>query len=119
MESTFELVGTAIPFFRVAPPTRPKILHDRGHLEKYSPRKATAEDRAELRKWIMRLEAGEAIQGVPFLPHNDLPDALAAYRHFLFGEGRERTFLYDRYVQNDVSGSTTLGNAILQAQFAA
>jgi hypothetical protein len=80
---------------------------------------ASEEDRAELRKWIGRLEIGEAVQGIPFLPKNDLPDALAAYRHFLFGKGQDRTFSYERYVKNDDSGAVTLANAILQAQLAA
>lgn len=118
-ESTFEMVGMPVPVFKVGPPSRPKIVHDDGHLGKFAPRKPTAADLAELRKWIARLEAGEAIQGLPFLPHNDIPDALAAYRHFLFGEGRDRRFLYDRYVQNDPSGKVTVENAIFQAQSAA
>ena len=53
------------------------------------------------------------MQGVPFVPHNDLPDALAAYRHFLHGGGTDRAFSYERYVTNDLSGKITLDNAIL------
>lgn len=62
------------------------------------------------------MEAGEAAQGVPFVPHNEIPDALAAYRHFLFGHGADRTFSYERYVAGDTSGATTLANAMLDAQ---
>jgi hypothetical protein len=116
VESTLQLVGSAIPVFRVGPPQRPAIKHDDGFLGKFAPRKATDEDRAQLRAWIARLEVGEAIQGIPFLPKNNLPDALAAYRHFLFGDGKDRTFSYDRYVDQDASGRTTLANAIFQAQ---
>jgi hypothetical protein len=42
----------------------------------------------------------------------DLTDALAAYRHFLDGDGRPRIFSYDRYVMIDRSGQLTLRNAI-------
>jgi hypothetical protein len=59
------------------------------------------------------LEGAEAVQGVPFVPHNDLPDALAAYRHFLYGRGTDRTFSYERYVAGDGSGKVTLDNAVL------
>ncbi len=49
----------------------------------------------------------------------DLVDGIAAYNHFLNGKGIQRTFSYDRYVNNDNSGRTTLRNAILDAQDAA
>jgi len=108
-----------IPVFTVGPPQRPRIVHDDGFLGRFPPRRPTANDYAELTKWIGRLEVGEAIQGLPFLPKNDLPDALAAYRHFLFGHGKDRTFSYERYVQNDDSGRETLKNATFQAQMGA
>lgn len=118
-ESTIAFVGMPIPVFTVGPPVRPAIKHDDGFLGKFPARKPTAKDYAELSVWIGKLEIGEAIQGVPFLPKNDLPDALAAYRHFLFGKGKDRTFLYERYVQNDASGKVTIENAVLQARLAA
>ena len=62
------------------------------------------------------LEAAESVQKVPLVPHNDLPDALAAYRHFLYGKGADRTFSYDRYVLGDDSGRITLENALIDAQ---
>jgi hypothetical protein len=108
-----------VPVFRSGPPQRPSIHHDDGFLGKYPPRAPTASDYAELTTWMARLEAGEAIQGVPFLPKNDLPDALAAYRHFLFGKGADRTFSYEKYLRDDPSGHATLANAILQARVAA
>jgi hypothetical protein len=70
-------------------------------------------DRAKYAEWAALLEAAEAAQGIPLIPHNDLPDALAAYRHFLYGKGADRTFWYERYVASDASGKTTLANAIL------
>lgn len=56
---------------------------------------------------------------MPFAPKNDIPDALAAYRHFLTGRGAARTFSYERYAANDTSGRTTLRSAILEAMGAA
>jgi hypothetical protein len=70
-------------------------------------------DKAKYAQWAALLEAAEAAQGVPLIPHNDLPDALAAYRHFLYGRGTDRTFSYERYVSGDISGKVTLDNAIL------
>lgn len=49
-ETTFEMVGMPVPVFKVGPPSRPKIVHDDGHLGKFAPRKATAADVDELRK---------------------------------------------------------------------
>jgi hypothetical protein len=45
-----------------------------------------------------------------------LVDGTAAYRHFLEAGGQKRVFSYERYVQNDQSGRTTLNNAILDIQ---
>ena len=69
-----------------------------------------------LKGWRLALEGAEAAQGVPFVPHNQLPDALAAYRHFLYGAGKPRKFSYDRYVANDKSGRLTLENAAADLQ---
>jgi hypothetical protein len=46
----------------------------------------------------------------------DLVDANAAYRHFLDGDGTDRQFSYERYIENDPSGQTTLNNLIADAQ---
>ena len=58
------------------------------------------------------LAAGEALRP-------DLVDGLAAYRHFLSGNGKPRFFSYERYVMSDRAGRITLGNAILDFQDAA
>ena len=100
----------------LGPPKRPNIVHDNGFLDKYALRKPTSSDYAAEAKAIMLLEAGEAVQDVPFAPHNHLSDALGAYRHFLFGDGKDRTFSYERYVASDESGKVTLKNAIKDAQ---
>jgi hypothetical protein len=90
-----------------------------GHLSRQgvprrtSPARAVDSGPAAVRRVGPLLEAAEAAQGVPLIPHNDLPDALAAYRHFLYGKGTDRTCSYERYVANDTSGKTTLENAVL------
>jgi len=102
--------------YSIGPPVRPTIHHDNGFLDHFSLRKPGIGDYREYAKWIGILEAGEAGQGVPLVPHNDIPDGLAAYRHFLFGKGAGRVFSYERYVANDPSGSLTLSNATKDAQ---
>ncbi len=94
--------------YQISPPQRPKITHDNGFLS-LGKRFATTEDYLKLAKWKAMLEAGEAFR-------SDLTDALAAYRHFLIGKGVQRNFNYERYIENDQSGKTTLKNAILDIQ---
>lgn len=100
-------------------PRRPEIRHDNGHLDFFPRRAPTLVDRAQLVKWKAILGGAEAAQGVPGLPSNNIPDGLAAYRHFLNGWGAPRTFSYERYVANDASGRTTLKSAIVEAMGAA
>jgi len=102
--------------YTIGPPTRPNIHHDNGYLDKFPPRAPTSSDYAKRALWLAKLEGGESIQGIPLLPHNDLPDALPAYRHFLSGTGKDRTFSYERYVASDANGKKTLTNSILDAR---
>ncbi|ABB30526.1 hypothetical protein GeomeDRAFT_2218 [Geobacter metallireducens RCH3] len=103
--------------YAIGPPTRPKnIRHDNGFLDSFARRKPTAKDYEEYARWISRLEGVEAIQGVPFVPHNNLPDALAAYRHFLRGNGKDHLFSYERFVSSDPSGAVILSSAVLDAR---
>ncbi len=106
-------VTTSIAQYKIGSPTRPNIYHDNGFLDKFSPRKPTAADREQFAKWAAILEAAEAAQDVPLVPHNDIPDALAAYRHFLYGKGKDREFSYERYVKNDRAGAVTFESAII------
>ncbi|MBA8876615.1 hypothetical protein [Phyllobacterium myrsinacearum] len=105
--------------YRRGAPHRPSITHDNGFLDKFARRAPTTEDRMNYARWRAKLELGESIQGVPGVPHNNLPDALAAYRHFLDGSGSDRTFGYERYVANDPSGQVTLQSAMVEAMGAA
>ncbi|MFN6947247.1 MAG: DUF4157 domain-containing protein [Cytophagaceae bacterium] len=91
--------------FRIGPPSRPSINHDNGFLDVYEPRDPNVFDRMKLMKWRGMLEASEALRP-------DLVDANAAYRHFLSGNGADRNFSYERYVENDPSGALVLNNAI-------
>jgi hypothetical protein len=97
--------------YQIGPAIRPAIRHDNGFLDRFARRQPTIADRAKYAKWATLLEAAEAAQSIPLIPHNDLPDALAAYRHFLYGKGADRTFSYERY--GDASGKTTFDNAVL------
>jgi hypothetical protein len=71
-------MGEPTATYTVGPALRPPIHHDNGFLDKYPPRDPTLGDRASFAKWAGILEGAEAIQHVPLVPHNDLPDALAA-----------------------------------------
>jgi hypothetical protein len=102
-----------IATYKIGPPLRPSIHHDNGFLDRFAQRLPTMADKTKYAEWATLLEAAEAAQRVPLIPHNDLPDALATYRHFLYGKGRVRTFSYERYVSSDMSGKITLDNAIL------
>jgi hypothetical protein len=99
--------------YRSGNPSRPPITHDNGFLDKFSKRSPTADERRKYNVWRMKLEAGEAVQGLPLAPH--LPDALAAYRHFLGGSGKTREINYERYTSNDSAGETTLKYLIVEA----
>lgn len=102
---------TTLGVYRLGAATRPNIRHDSGHAN-FPKEDPTWSDRLALLKWYGMLEGGEALRP-------DLTDGLGAYRHFLEGEGRARTFSYERYVTNDNSGRTTFRNVILEAQDAA
>ena len=93
---------------RLGAAVRPDIRHDNGHL-RLGRRAPEAADYVAMAKWRTMLAGGEALRP-------DLTDALAAYRHFLDGKGKPRTFSYERYVMSDRSGQITLGNAILDFQ---
>jgi hypothetical protein len=97
--------------YKLGPPIRPLIIHDSGFSTRPK-RNPGISDYIELFKWYSMLETAEALRP-------DLTDANAAYRHFHEGEGRPRTFSYERYTNNDSSGRLTLRNAILEAQDAA
>lgn len=49
----------------------------------------------------------------------DLKDGLEAYKHFLVGGGKDRTFSYDKFVKDDASGKTILANGTRDIQKAA
>ena len=89
-------------------PARPNIRHDDGFL-RLGRREPQAADYAAIAKWRAMLLAGEALRP-------DLVDALAAYRHFLDGTGKPRTFSYERYLMSDRAAQITLCNAILDFQ---
>ena len=46
----------------------------------------------------------------------DLPDATSAYLHYQEGDGADRSFSYDKYVNDDISGEVTLKNLIYDTQ---
>ncbi|MCF6282589.1 MAG: hypothetical protein L3J28_10365 [Candidatus Polarisedimenticolaceae bacterium] len=104
-----------IATYSIGKAKKPKINHDNGFLDKFAIRAPTNGEKIDYAIWYAKLEAAEAIQNIPFMPKNDIPDALAAYRHFLKGSGNRRWFSYERYVANDPGGKITLKNIINDA----
>jgi hypothetical protein len=104
--------------YRIGPPVRPSIKHDNGHLDKYRLHEPTADDRRQLVKWIAILEGSEALcnaQTGPYVPGcsgENQVDANAAYRHFLFGNGADRTINYERFLQEDASAKNLVKDII-------
>jgi hypothetical protein len=95
--------------YKLGPPERPNIKHDNGFLDISAPREPTVADRLNLLKWRGMLEVSEAVRP-------DLVDANAAYRHFLDGNGSDRSFSYERYIESDSNGKIAFNNIIADSQ---
>jgi len=108
--------------YRIGPPARPSIPHDNGHLDMYPTSEPTVADRGQFMKWTAMLETSEALCNaqtgsmIGMCNGEDLSDANAAYRHFLFGDGKDRTINYERYLRNDPSGSELIHNLLSDFQ---
>jgi hypothetical protein len=104
--------------YSLGPPLRPPIKHDHGHLDKYPKREATEADRIQLAKWKAILLAAENActprTGKYFDTCNreDLTDATAAYRHFLYGGGASRVIDYERYLNGDPAAADLITKLI-------
>lgn len=108
--------------YRIGLPARPSIPHDNGHLDMYPTSEPTVADRGQFMKWTAMLETSEALCNaqtgsvIGLCNGEDLSDANAAYRHFLFGDGKDRTINYERYLRNDPSGSELIHNLLSDFQ---
>ena len=97
--------------YRVGASERPDIVHDDGFLGKFPPQQPSAADRAAFAKWLATLEGSEALcnaqtgRMLPPCSNEDLSDANAAYRHFLFGNGKDRFIDYERFISGDPVGA--------------
>jgi hypothetical protein len=117
--------------YRIGSPTRPNIRHDNGFLQNPNnpndptpmatvpPSQADRDyynDQLNQVRWAQRIDNFN----IPFRDEDDtarrLEDGIEAYRHFLEGNGADRTFSYDEFVSEDASGQTVLNNAIADTQ---
>jgi len=122
--------GTATTY-RIGDPARPNIRHDNGFLQNPSnpndptlqptvkPSQADTDyynDQLSQVRWAQRIDGFN----IPFTDKDEtarrLGDGIEAYRHFLEGKGADRTFSYDKFVNDDASGKTVLNNAIADTQ---
>jgi hypothetical protein len=122
--------GTATTY-RIGDPARPNIHHDNGFLQNPNnpndpnlmptvpPSQADRDyydDQLSQVRWAQRIDG----LNIPFTDKDDtarrLSDGIEAYRHFLEGNGADRNFSYDKFVNDDPSGQTVLNNAIADTQ---
>lgn len=124
-----DLINSAtVAQYKGGPPQRPVIHHDNGFLQNPADendpkpiptRSPSIEDYARFAEWQAILDVAKKAQDVPLAPHNDLPDALPAYEHFLYAQGEDRSFSYERFVSQDPAGQAILASATLDIQTAA
>lgn len=117
--------------YRIGDPTRPNIQHDNGFLQNPNdpndPNPIPTTEPTEANrdyydsqlsdvKWAQRADNFN----VPFTDKDDtarrLEDGIEAYRHFLEGNGADRNFSYNEFIEEDASGQTILNNAIGDTQ---
>lgn len=100
--------------YKIGAPERPPIQHDNGHLDKFPRRAPNAEDYYELAKWKMKVIAAEQLcrpglaDKFEDCHSQDMTEAIEAYKHFLYGNGKARQIQYERYISGDSSGSKVI-----------
>lgn len=119
--------------YRVGSPTRPNIRHDNGFRQNPNDPNdpnltpVVPPSFADRRFYAGELVQADGAQGlekirIPFTDFDDnarprrLEDGIDAYRHYLTGNGADRTFSYDEFVSEDANGQATLNNAIADTQ---
>ena len=98
---------------------RPRFVHDGGFIERYGRREATSADQRSKMMWLAKLAAAEALCGPktgeinPACDYEDQTDAVAAYRYYWEGKGKDRHAInYEHYLRDDPS-ATDLVNKIV------
>lgn len=107
-----KLINISGRYAVVAKITRPKIVHDSGFIGRFGRRPPTKMDAVSRAKWKIKLNGAEATCGPSTGPLNplcnfeDQTDALAAYRYFWEGKGKDRWAIkYEKYLKSDPSAS--------------
>lgn len=104
--------------YKIGPPTRPPMAHDNGFLGHFPKRPPTVSDRMKYAQWVAMLEGSEALCSrgtsaiAPPCFGEDLSDANAAYRHFLYGKGADRMINYERFLLDDAAGRQVIPNIL-------
>jgi hypothetical protein len=120
--------------YRTGAPQRPNMQHDNGFLQNpnnpsdpkpiatqspsWDDRKAyfAAVAKADAALAAVDLRVPKWMTPDQFDKYLDLPDGIRAYHHFLTGNGADRNFSYDKFVNDDAAGKTILNNAIGDTQ---
>lgn len=118
--------------YTIGEPTRPDIQHDNGFLQNPDdpndpnpiPTIEPTEENidyyeSELNRVTWAQRADDVPFNIPFVDDDTakgLEDGIEAYRHFLEGNGEDREFSYEEFVDEDEAGEIILNNAIADAQ---
>lgn len=124
------IVGNTV--YEVRPYTRPTIHHDNGFLQNPNDpsdpmpmptRAPTQTEREYYRSEVVKATGGTVASRMPFSDRIDarlgLDNALPAYKHFLTGNGADRTFDYAAYLRDDPAGRQTAAAAVADIRTAA
>jgi hypothetical protein len=133
ISATASSAGTRADY-GVGPAKHPDVHHDNGFLQNpkdpndpvpQPTRTPTLDDAQAYVTQVAKAKAGliatqthwpKGATPAEYQKYLDLPDGIENYHHFLTGQGADHSFSYDKYVQDDASGRTTLRNAISDTQ---
>jgi surface antigen len=94
--------------YKIGSPIRPDYTWGRGYGD-------LPKDQPQWHDYLREDTFRTIVQSISWL----IPDGAAAYFHYLDGTGTERPFSYQKYIDQDPSGRTTMDNILLDVKSAA
>jgi hypothetical protein len=104
--------------YEVADFYRPKLEHDAGFVGAFGRRAPTSDDYISKAKWLSYLNGAEVLcrsesaKSIGKCSNEDLTDALAAYRHYWYGKGKDRHINYEAYLESDPSAKNLINDLV-------